>query len=112
MNTLMSQVRGTLLRRRAALQELAAVPHPEPSPEEAIELGDVADNVTREAMWERMRTLRRAELAEIDAALARIEEGSWGVCATCGGPIGRQRLLALPEARHCLACRARPESSR
>ncbi len=46
----------------------------------------------------------RRELAEIEAALGRIEEGSYGVCEACGGPMGLQRLRAIPEARYCLAC--------
>jgi DnaK suppressor protein len=46
----------------------------------------------------------RMELAEIDAALARIREGRYGVCQSCGGPMGLQRLRAIPEARYCLAC--------
>ncbi len=46
----------------------------------------------------------RRELAEIDAALSRIEEGRYGVCQTCGGPMGLHRLRAIPEARYCVAC--------
>ena len=44
------------------------------------------------------------ELADIDAALHRIEEGRYGRCLKCGGPIGLQRLRAIPEARYCLSC--------
>ena len=46
----------------------------------------------------------RRELADIDAALARIQAGSYGRCLNCGGPLGLQRLRAIPEARYCLAC--------
>jgi DnaK suppressor protein len=45
-----------------------------------------------------------AELSEIDAALARIADGTYGSCEQCGGAIGRDRLRALPEVRRCLAC--------
>ena len=45
------------------------------------------------------------ELGEIESALARIAEGTFGTCEVCGGAIGRDRLRALPEARRCLACR-------
>jgi len=44
------------------------------------------------------------ELADIDAALARITEGRYGTCQSCGGPMGLQRLRAIPEARYCVAC--------
>lgn len=46
----------------------------------------------------------KAELAELEAALARIEAGTWGRCEKCSGAIGRTRLRALPETRLCLAC--------
>ncbi len=46
----------------------------------------------------------RRELAEIDAALTRIQEGCYGTCLKCGGPMGLQRLRAIPEARYCVAC--------
>jgi len=44
------------------------------------------------------------ELAEVDAALGRIEAGVYGTCIACGGPLGLQRLRAIPEARLCLGC--------
>ncbi len=47
------------------------------------------------------------ELEDIDAALERIGEGRYGMCVACGGPIGLQRLRAIPEARYCLACSGR-----
>ncbi len=46
------------------------------------------------------------ELAETQAALERIERGTYGRCESCGGAVGRQRLLALPAARYCIACAA------
>ncbi len=44
------------------------------------------------------------ELREIEAALARIADGTYGVCEVCGGAIGRDRLRALPATRRCLGC--------
>jgi DnaK suppressor protein len=44
------------------------------------------------------------ELVEIDAALARIADGTYGTCEVCGGAIGRDRLRALPEVRRCVTC--------
>jgi RNA polymerase-binding transcription factor DksA len=46
----------------------------------------------------------RRELARIDAALERIERGCFGTCLACGGPMGLQRMRAIPEARYCLGC--------
>ena len=44
------------------------------------------------------------EIAEIDAALRRIEDGSYGECAKCGEPIAPGRLAAMPAAVLCIAC--------
>jgi DnaK suppressor protein len=46
----------------------------------------------------------RQALQEIEAALARIRDGSYGICIDCGGEIGRARLKADPRAERCLAC--------
>jgi DnaK suppressor protein len=46
------------------------------------------------------------DLAETKAALERIARGTYGRCESCDGAIGRQRLLALPATRFCIACAA------
>lgn len=45
-------------------------------------------------------------IADIDQALLRIEEGSYGICARCGKLIDERRLEALPTARYDAACQA------
>ena len=49
----------------------------------------------------------RHHLAEVDAALARLDEETYGVCERCGEPVGEARLEALPAARTCIGCAAR-----
>ena len=46
------------------------------------------------------------ELRDVEAALGRIEQGSYGTCETCDGPIGDERLQANPAALRCVACQA------
>jgi RNA polymerase-binding protein DksA len=41
-------------------------------------------------------------LVEIEAALARIENGTYGLCSACGGPISEERLEAVPYATFCI----------
>jgi RNA polymerase-binding protein DksA len=41
-------------------------------------------------------------LVEIEAALGRIEDGTYGLCTSCGGPIGEERLEAVPYATLCI----------
>ena len=45
------------------------------------------------------------ELADVSAALARIQVGVYGVCIECGEAIPYSRLKAFPTAKHCLGCR-------
>lgn len=46
----------------------------------------------------------RKILVEINDALGRIEEGTYGICEGRGEPIGKPRLKAIPWARYCVAC--------
>jgi DnaK suppressor protein len=46
-------------------------------------------------------------LAEIEAALARLDEGSYGTCTGCGRQISGDRLEVLPAAALCMACQHR-----
>ena len=50
-----------------------------------------------------------AELANVEQALARITEGSYGECADCGNTIPHERLAAYPAARRCVACQENAE---
>jgi RNA polymerase-binding protein DksA len=43
-------------------------------------------------------------LTAIDAALRRIEDGTYGICSNCGKPIGEERLEALPWTDLCIDC--------
>jgi RNA polymerase-binding transcription factor DksA len=42
-------------------------------------------------------------------ALARIADGSYGICESCGSAIGKNRLLAFPRATLCLTCKSKQE---
>jgi RNA polymerase-binding transcription factor DksA len=46
----------------------------------------------------------RGRLADVDLALGRIADGSYGRCGCCGGPIAAERLAARPTARTCIRC--------
>lgn len=54
----------------------------------------------------------RSAVADIDAALARIDDGTYGKCERCGDKIPEARLEALPQASLCVACKSGGLASR
>ncbi|MEJ7795309.1 MAG: TraR/DksA family transcriptional regulator, partial [Nocardioides sp.] len=54
-------------------------------------------------------TIEREKLAQIDRALARIADGTYGTCESCGNPIGKMRVMAFPRATLCMTCKQREE---
>ena len=91
MSRIEAEARESLLRRRRSLAEAGSA-------------GASTLRLTGGAGGEPLTEGARRELAEIDAALARIQEGRYGSCLACGGAMGLQRLRAIPEARYCVAC--------
>ena len=73
---------------------------------DAIEVvaGDDVEEVELPGRLEQRRDL--AHRCVIEAALERIEAGTYGLCDECGGPIGEGRLGAIPEATRCVDCAA------
>lgn len=68
------------------------------------------DGAPVSAEWSRLAGIRldtERELAATDAALARLADGSFGVCANCGRPIAPARLEARPTATLCIDCAQR-----
>jgi RNA polymerase-binding protein DksA len=64
--------------------------------------GDVATETFDRELDEGLEEGVTRQLSQIDAALARIEDGSYGTCAICGKPIGEDRLRAVPWATLCI----------
>ena len=75
----------------------------------------LADDATEVFTRERNIALRHnAEdlLVQVEAALRRLSEGVYGVCARCGREIATERLEALPSATLCITCQAEVERGR
>jgi len=49
----------------------------------------------------------RDQLSEVEHALHKFDQGTYGLCDICGQPIEPARLEALPQASLCLSCKAR-----
>ncbi|MFJ2718721.1 TraR/DksA family transcriptional regulator [Streptomyces sp. NPDC091412] len=54
----------------------------------------------------------RMVLADVEAALARMDEGGYGTCHLCRRPIARERLEIVPQARYCARCQQVREAGR
>ncbi len=78
---------------------------------EVTDFKEIAEREASSAIEDVQADHAATELSMVMAALQRLEDGTYGVCTTCGEPIGEARLLALPQALHCVACQSRLESS-
>jgi RNA polymerase-binding protein DksA len=92
----------------AAIQNLQAENSGNLAEEAGEEMAhDLADTATETYDRELDYTLEENSehvLEEIEAALRRIEEGTFGICTNCGKPIAEERLEALPWATLCIGC--------
>jgi len=102
-----SELRQKLLRlRRSLFQEVA---HLEEDllwleTDKESELVERGQDETFIRLLARLDDQQKAEIGAIDRALARIANGDYGRCQTCGKPIPVSRLQALPMAAGCLPC--------
>jgi len=72
----------------------------------------MADDATETFEQEVGVSLRQSEvslLEQVQYALKKFEQGTYGICESCGAPIDRARLKALPYALNCLECMTRLE---
>ena len=106
MTTPSSDARATLLAERArllaGLAEGIVAPDPMTYGSQAAAASQVFDQQRDLAL--RDRAIQ--QLAQVDAALARLDEGTFGRCTRCGRDIAPDRLDALPWAAHCIDCQS------
>jgi len=77
-----------------------------------FEIGDIYDIASSERERELTLSLGdrdREKLSEIDEALERINDNTYGMCEECGEPIAEDRLRALPFTRVCVECQSKNE---
>lgn len=75
-------------------------------------IADVAtDNFNRELSLD-LATTEQRFLLEIEEALKRIEEGTFGNCLECQKPISLRRLAAVPHTTLCIKCQTKKEEKR
>jgi RNA polymerase-binding transcription factor DksA len=101
--TIPSSVRADLTAERDRLA--AQIDKLEPSTSDSrvddnfADLGQVA---AEQGENQALAAQLRQELAEVDRALTKLDDGTYGRCETCGEPISPARLEAMPAARFCI----------
>lgn len=98
--------RKVLLARLAELDRRLHRIESELAGEKAPDFADSAIDREDEEVLERLGQGGQEEIARIRAALARIRDGSYGICVQCGEQISAERLEILPETPLCRQCAA------
>ncbi len=91
------------------LEQLKANVRPAEDRREGSPFGKREEEATEALELEKRLTLEkriRDQMAEVEHALHKHEEGTYGLCDSCGQPIDPARLEALPQASLCLNCKA------
>ena len=115
--TTLAQMRKRLEAERTRLQsDIDALASENQTQHDDTGIGNhLADDASEVFTRERNMALRtNAEelLLQVDAALTRLGEGTYGICASCGREITSERLEALPHATLCITCQSEAERSR
>ena len=113
----LKQIKQRLETKRAELQQsIAALTEAHPTPVDAIEASegpqdfeDVAVDFLETQQEQSLLVNQQALLTEVQRALKRIEDGTYGYCVVCGQPIPEKRLEALPWAARCVKDEAQLE---
>ncbi len=73
------------------------------------DIGDEAANIYNKQILLSLNESERMRLQEVDEALDRIANGTYGICEECGEPISLKRLEVRPVAKYCVACLSKME---
>lgn len=103
---LLSGYREALREKRAEIMERSRsrrTARPEPAEPEV----EFEEQAQQEKSAQALGTLEESEqamIASIDRAMGKVAAGTYGICETCGRPIPRERLDAIPWATRCVEC--------
>ena len=89
------------LRRRMSAENAAAIVSRLEDPSDS---GDLSQQSHEEWLFLNRNNLEKSLLREVEEALARVKDGTYGVCQECDEPISPKRLQALPWAKFCVRC--------
>jgi DnaK suppressor protein len=109
-NLLRARLESEQKRLTEELEQLKSTMRPADERREGSPFGKREEEATESYELERRLTLEksiREQLALVEHALQKFEDGTYGLCDDCGKPIPPERLEALPQATLCLDCKAR-----
>ncbi|MET8569982.1 TraR/DksA C4-type zinc finger protein [Streptomyces sp. NPDC004783] len=105
----LAELRANLLEQRLfreeQLRQIAAVPS---RADDRLESCSAAQTEVRV----KLAASARMVLADVEAALDRMDAGRYGSCHLCRRPIARERLMIVPQARYCARCQQVREAGR
>lgn len=108
----LEQFRKQLEERQTELRKIVARTEQDGRDADVGTAQDIADRAansyTKEFLFHQSNNERQT-LQMVEAALARIREGSFGECINCGEEINLRRLEAVPWTRYCIACQEKLE---
>ena len=108
----MKTIKDMLLKKREDLVREIARRSKASTETGAQDIGDILDSVSEERTRELDMILtdrEKRKLAQIDDAIERIEDNSYGLCEDCGVKIPKARLKVLPFAKYCIECQEKTE---
>jgi len=108
----MKTIKDMLLKKREDLVREIARRSKASTESGAQDIGDILDSVSEERTRELDMILtdrEKRKLAQIDDALERIEDNTYGLCEECGVKIPKPRLKVLPFAKYCIECQEKTE---
>jgi RNA polymerase-binding transcription factor DksA len=108
-DALRSRLESELKTLTGELDQLRSSSAPPEDRREGSPFGKREEEATESLELERRLALEKQileRLADVEAALGKFDEDSYGSCENCGNPIEPARLEALPQAKLCLNCKS------
>lgn len=102
----LAELRRELQRTLSRLERSAKTNGERPTEIDQSAVGRLSriEAIQNQGLMQSLQDRERMQLAEVVAALQRMEQGVYGICTSCREPIRFERLLVFPETRTCTQC--------
>lgn len=103
-------IKRQLLEMRDDLSKTVRNQQPADERDTGDEVDEASQSIEKELLFE-LSDNERVTLDQVEAALRKIENGTYGLCESCRKTISKARIDALPFARYCISCQTTSESA-